>query len=170
MTKIAFIRQLSLHGAWADDQLLRVLTDAVEVPEQAWREFAHVLGAEEVWLARMEQRAPSLPVWPTISPQQCAALKDRLAGGYSALLASLSDADLDRDVTYATSDGRAFTNSIGDILAHVAMHGQYHRGKMNLLLRQGGITPAPVDVIAFIRGAPSATQASAAAREQSTNG
>jgi uncharacterized damage-inducible protein DinB len=134
----------------------------VGAPEEAWREYAHVLGAEEVWLARMEQRASNLPVWPTLSPQECSALKDTLASGYSALLTTLTDADLDRGVTYTTSDGRVFTNAIGDILGQLALHGQYHRGKMNLLLRQGESTPAPVDLIAFIRGAPAATQATAA--------
>jgi len=163
MTQLAFIRQLARHCAWADDQLFRALSDAVGVPEQAWSEYAHVLGAEETWLARMEGRASSLPVWPTLSPQKCAAFKDTLANAYSAFLATLSEDDLDRDVTYTTSDGRTFTNSIGDMLAQFALHGQYHRGKMNLLLRQGEFTPAPVDLIAFIRGAPAATQASAAA-------
>ena len=75
MTKIAFIRQLALHGAWADHQLFRAISDAVDAPEQTWREYAHVLGAEEVWLSRLEQRASSLPVWPTLSPQECADLK-----------------------------------------------------------------------------------------------
>ena len=89
--------------------------------------------------------------------------QDTLASGYSAFLATLSDDDIDRSVTYTTSDGRVFTNSVGDILAQVALHGQYHRGKMNLLLRQAESEPAPVDFIAFVRGAPAATQASAAA-------
>jgi uncharacterized damage-inducible protein DinB len=168
MTILNFIRQLSVHGAWADDLLFRALSDAGGAPEEAWREYAHVLGAQEVWLARMERRAPSLPVWPTLSPQECGALKDTLASGYAAFLTTLSEADLDRGVTYTTSDGREFTNTIGDILAQVALHGQYHRGKMNLLLRQAESTPAPVDFIAFIRGAPAATEATAAAREQST--
>jgi uncharacterized damage-inducible protein DinB len=162
MTITAFIRQLMLHCAWADDQLFRALSDAVGAPEESWREYAHVLAAEEVWLARMQQRASSLPVWPTLSPQECGTLKDTLARGYSAFLATLSDADLDHTVTYTTSDGRVFTNSIADILAQVALHGQYHRGKMNLLLRQGELKPAPVDLIAFVRGAPAATQATAA--------
>lgn len=38
------------------------------------------------------------------------------------------------------------------------MHGQYHRGKVNLLLRQADRTPAPTDYIAFVRGVPAARQ------------
>ena len=36
--------------------------------------------------------------------------------------------------------------------------GQYHRGKINLLLRQQQATPIPVDCIAFLRGSPAATR------------
>jgi uncharacterized damage-inducible protein DinB len=166
MTRLALIRQLSLHSVWADDQLLGALTRAPGEPEQAWREYAHVLGAAEVWLSRLEQRAARTPVWPTLSPQECIALKATLATAYAALLAQLTDDDLDRQVSYTTSDGRAFTNVVSDILMHVAMHGQYHRGKVNLLLRQVQSAPAPLDLIAFTRGAPAATETSAKAREQ----
>ncbi|MFQ5740386.1 MAG: DinB family protein [Acidobacteriota bacterium] len=38
---------------------------------------------------------------------------------------------------------------------------QYHRGKVNLLLRQAGHAPAATDFIAFVRGAPAATEATA---------
>jgi hypothetical protein len=38
----------------------------------------------------------------------------------------------------------------------VVLHGQYHRGKVNLLLRQEGEQPAPTDYIAFVRGVPAA--------------
>ena len=37
------------------------------------------------------------------------------------------------------------------------VHGQYHRGKVNLLLRQEGMSPVPGDFIAYVRGAPAAT-------------
>ena len=43
----------------------------------------------------------------------------------------------------------------------MALHGQYHRGKVNLLLRQGGHAPAPVDYVAFVRGVPAATEVTA---------
>jgi hypothetical protein len=36
------------------------------------------------------------------------------------------------------------------------LHGQYHRGKINLLLRQSGAEPAPADYISYVRGVPAA--------------
>jgi uncharacterized damage-inducible protein DinB len=115
-------------------------------------------------LSRVQQRERRVAVWPDLSPQECTALKAQLASEYAAVLAQLSEEDLDRPVSYMTTDGRAFTNSVGEILTHAAMHGQYHRGKVNLLLRQERLAPAPVDLIAFLRGAVTATEASAKAR------
>ena len=89
-------------------------------------------------------------------------LRTALIQGYTQLLDRLTDSALQQLVTYTTSDGREFTNTVGDILTHAALHGQYHRGKVNLLLRQHDAAPAPVDFIAYIRGAPAATQASSA--------
>ena len=68
----------------------------------------------------------------------------------------LRDEHLTRLVAYMTSQGRSFETAIGDILLHVALHSQYHRGKVNLLLRQSSAAPAPVDFIGFVRGVPAA--------------
>ena len=43
------------------------------------------------------------------------------------------------------------------MLLQVALHGQYHRGKINLMLRQAGLPPTPTDYISFARGVPAAT-------------
>jgi len=70
-------------------------------------------------------------------------------------------------VTYTNSAKREFSTALGDILVHVALHGQYHRGKVNLLLRENGLEPVPADFIAFVRGAPAATQRDAATAQMS---
>ena len=121
------------------------------------REFAHIIGSEETWLARLEQRTPRAPVWPDASLSELTDLIDAVHGGYRTFLSGLTEADLGRAVKYKNSAGDEYMNEVGDILLHVALHGQYHRGKINLLLRLSGRTPAPTDYIAFVRGAAAAT-------------
>jgi uncharacterized damage-inducible protein DinB len=154
------MQQLWRHAEWADDALVRALESALS-PADAWREYTHIIGAEEVWLARLEQREPRLAVWPSLSLGDVAQARVKIRQGYAALLERTDDEGLTRSVAYRTSDGRAFTSTVGDILMQVVLHGQYHRGKVNLLLRGAGAAPAPVDFIAFARGAPAATRASA---------
>ena len=61
------LRHLRDHMAWADDALLDALAGATSLPAEAAREFAHVLGAEENWLARLETRAPRTAIWPQVT-------------------------------------------------------------------------------------------------------
>jgi len=153
------VRRLWRHGAWADAALLAALRDVAHTPDvaPAWREYAHVLGAQEVWLSRLEQRPARAAVWPTLTPAEAEALAEELQAGYAAYVAALDGPALDRLVPYTNSAGQSFVTAAGDIQLHAAHHGQYHRGKVNVLLRQAGLEPVPTDYIAYVRGAPAAT-------------
>ena len=52
---LATVRKLWAHLAWADETLLRALDAGTPSPE-ILREYAHILGADEIWLARLERR------------------------------------------------------------------------------------------------------------------
>lgn len=151
------IRRLWAHLAWADALLLEALAAAPTHPAEALREYAHILGADEVWLARVEQRSPTAPVWPQVALEEIRTLAADIHAGYARYFAALDRRELARVVSYTNSAGDSFQNTVQDILLQVALHAQYHRGKINLLLRQAGMTPAPTDYIAFARGAPAAT-------------
>jgi uncharacterized damage-inducible protein DinB len=150
------LRHLRDHMAWADDALLNALATAAKTPDEAARELAHILGADETWLARLEGRVPRLAVWPEVSVASLRNLAGDVQLGYTRYLDALTEPDLHRMVSYTNSAGILFETSVRDILHQVFLHAQYHRGKVNLLLRQAGLTPAPVDYIAYIRGFPTA--------------
>jgi uncharacterized damage-inducible protein DinB len=152
---LSTITKLWAHLTWADGILLEVLR-AGPSPPGAVREYAHILGAEEIWLARLEQRASRTPVWPDLPVDQLESLAGMLHRNYRSFLQRLDDRALEQVVAYTNTAGKSFENSIQDILLHVALHGQYHRGKVNLILRQEGHSPAPTDYIAYIRGAAAA--------------
>src|SRR5690348_6858330 len=135
---ISLLRRLFDHAAWADAELRRALETVEAPPADALREYAHVLGADEVWLSRLEGRVPELKVWPEVTVADFSAWATRIADGYRVYLAQIDDAELKRVVKYTTSSGMALETPVIDILAHVALHAQYHRGKINLLLRQSG--------------------------------
>ena len=153
------IRSLLDHMAWADEQVLDSLRHPA-VPQRAVDLYAHVLGAEHVWLARLEQRAAVVAVWPVITLEDCARLARENRETFRAYVERLTSADLRRTVHYRNSRGDEFDTPIEDILVHVAMHGSYHRGQVALLVRDAGAEPRPTDFIAFVRGAPAATRAS----------
>jgi uncharacterized damage-inducible protein DinB len=159
MNLLEHVRLLWEHTFDADARLLAAI-EATEgdVPD-VLREYTHLIAAEETWLARIEQRPPRTAVWPDVSLADVRALRTQTEAGYRAYLAGLRDENLSAAVPYANSAGQSFTNTVADILLHVLLHSQYHRGKVNLLLRQAGHTPAASDFIAFVRGVPAATEA-----------
>ena len=148
------------HLSWADGRALAALRQAPADEPRARELLAHVIGAEGVWLARIEGRDPDLPVWPALTLDEIEAAARRVHAGYEALLARLAGnaAELSRMVHYRNSAGLEFDSSVGDILRHVALHGAYHRGQIALLARLGGFAPQPTDYIAWSRGAPAATR------------
>jgi uncharacterized damage-inducible protein DinB len=154
VTALEQLRRLWAHAEWADGLLLAALEQQPNPPAEALREYAHILGAEETWLSRLEGRAARAAVWP--EPEAVGELARSVRAGYAAYLTSLAESELDRGVAYVNSAGLAFTTPAMDILLQVMLHGQYHRGKINLLLRQAGLAPAPVDFISFVRGVPAA--------------
>jgi len=159
------IRRLWEHALWADAKLLEAVRNHEDSTELV-AEYAHIIGAHETWLARLQRRPPRAAVWPGGSVDEIEALWNETKARYAEYLDSLVPADLDTGDSYTNSAGQEFVTSIGDILVHVALHAQYHRGKVNLLLRQSGSEPAPTDYIAFVRGAPAATRESARRRSQ----
>jgi len=154
------LERLFAHLRWADGRTLAALRAAQAPPAKALELYAHILGAEHVWLARLNQQPAQLAVWPTGSPDELGALADANHAGFAALLAALDPAALEAEVPYTNSAALAFRSTRLDILLHVALHGCYHRGQVALLLRESGAAPLPTDYIAFVRGAPAATRGS----------
>jgi uncharacterized damage-inducible protein DinB len=153
------LERLFDHMAWADAKALAALRAAAGASDLAHAELAHVLGAEHVWLARLEGRPASVAVWPTLSIDECESLSRETRAAYRAFLDRQDDNTLERLVHYRNSAGAEFDTKASDILLHVALHGSYHRGKVAAALRQSGARPAPTDYIGFVRGVPAATRA-----------
>ena len=152
------LSRLFAHLGWADQSVVAALRQT-PTPAQDWLElFAHVLGCEHVWLARIKGREAQVAVWPTLTIDECASLAQANHQGYLDLLERVDPARLSTMIHYRNSAGREFDSTIEDILLHVCMHGSYHRGQIARSMRQGGAVPAPTDYIGYVRGVPAATR------------
>lgn len=147
------IRNMLDHQTWANQQLLAAMRDGQQDNKEALRLFRHVAIAEQVWITRMEgESSAGLVLWS--DDGQLDSIEELLANNarrYEAFLDGLTEDRLDDEVTYANQSGVPFHTSIRDILTHVALHGQYHRGQINRAIRQQDGTPAPMDYILYAR-------------------
>ena len=157
----AEIRELFAYDSWANARFFataEALTEA-ELRATAASSFpslrgtlGHIAGSEWIWLRRWRGESPDTqPTW--VSDATLAELKAQLAAieaDREALLAALTDADLDRPLEYRTLSGQAHADPLGGILRHVVNHSTYHRGQAATQLRQLGRTPPNTDLIAFL--------------------
>lgn len=144
-------RRLGRHGEWADARLLASARAATGDLGVVLRELAHIRGAEETWLSRIEGRPPRLPVWPTLTLDELAEVSPGLDAAMRALLERLTLDDLSRVISYTNSAGVAHDTPVGEIVVHLLSHGQYHRGKANAALRAIGAEVMAVDYIVWQR-------------------
>ena len=151
-------QKLFAHLKWADHHIMIALARTAAPPPRAIELFAHILGSEETWLSRIEARAAAVPVWPAPTVKDCEGLMPKVHDAWNRYMAKLTDAELERVVHYTNSAGKEFDSRVDDILTHVSLHGQNHRGQINAALRAAGAEPNAVDYIAFARGAPAATR------------
>jgi uncharacterized damage-inducible protein DinB len=140
------------HLNWANQRILETLQSMKGENQEVIRLFSHILFAEKVWITRLQGLDSSrLPIWSEVDIEVCADLVKQNNENLTTFLSSLSNTDLDKIISYSNSKGKEFKNSVRDILTHVALHGQYHRGQINSRLRADGFEPVNLDFITFVR-------------------
>lgn len=145
------IQHMFEHLYWANQRILETLQNC-KADEQQIRLFLHILCAEQVWITRLQGMDSSqLPIWSDGNLTDCINLSQQNVENYTMYLNQLEHTDLDNIIQYSNSKGEQFNSSIREILTHVALHGQYHRGQINMRLRQAGIEPVSTDYIVYVR-------------------
>jgi uncharacterized damage-inducible protein DinB len=112
--------------------------------------MGHIIGAEYLWLSRIESRPAELAVWPDLPIAECGRRLHDLA---ERLMKTVGDRShcLSEDVAYTNSKGETWSSTVEDILIHVTIHSAYHRGQIASDLRAAGQEPAYTDYIHAIR-------------------
>ncbi len=146
----AELRRHLRYDAWANRRLAGALTDE---HAEGCRLLAHVLAAQRVWLRRIrgDRAATTAETWPHLSAEEVRAFAHEIEADLGRFAAAVTAEGLQRVVPYQNSKGTAYETSVGDILAHVLLHGAYHRGQAAAALRAAGTAPPVTDFIAFVR-------------------
>lgn len=141
------------YELWANRRTLAAV-EAASDRGPTVRLFAHILAAQQAWLTRLRGNDSSgVAIWPTSNIKECRRTLDLLAQEIEAYLAELDEAGLMDSITYRNQTGAEFTNTPLDVLTHLGLHSQHHRGQIALQLRQLRQEPAVTDFIAYCREA-----------------
>jgi len=149
-------RRLASYDAWANKMTLRAIDrigEAVAGNERILKLLGHIMGAKEMWMARIRNEDTSkIEVWPMLAWPDVPL---RLAKVDAALIALVTQrADLKSPIRYKNSKGEAFENSIRDLVVHMVNHGTYHRGQLATAIKQAGGEPEFTDYVAWLRQFP----------------
>ncbi|MEO5926657.1 MAG: DinB family protein [Bryobacteraceae bacterium] len=151
-------QRLIRYTGWASR---KVLSAALQVPlEELERPnavshgsiagtLAHIYLADRVWLERITQANVPL-VWDA-SLSEAAEAWPGIQQGWEGWADSVTDAELDRSVSYKSIAGNVGQNKAGEIVTHVVNHATLHRGQVVGMLRQLGIKPPATDFIYYLR-------------------
>lgn len=155
-------RELVAYGCWANELMVTAVAGLSEEQfgvsvassfPSVGATLAHLVGAEWVWLRRwLGENPTSVPAW--VAKPNLADLKAQLAAveaERAGFLAGLTDAGLDRLVSYRNMAGQPYAEPLGDLIRHVVNHSTYHRGQMATQLRQLGVKPPTTDLITYLR-------------------
>jgi uncharacterized damage-inducible protein DinB len=137
------------YDVWANRETLRSLRKG-RPPARSLRWMGHIIGAEFLWLARLQDRPSELPVWPDLTLEQCETRIQELSGTLTTALTADSG-DLGRAVAYTNSKGEPWTSTVEEILTHLVIHSAYHRGQIASDVRSDGQEPAYTDYIHAVR-------------------
>jgi uncharacterized damage-inducible protein DinB len=142
----SMIRDLFEYHRWANRRLFDVAaalgeeTCAREVGPHfsvptLTRMFAHLYGADTVWLDRWTGAPAAVPPYPPLaSMAEVRRSWDALEARQRAFVDGLADADLQRPVEYKNTQGQAFRAPLGVLLQHVANHATHHRSEIATML------------------------------------
>ena len=155
------IRGLYAYHRWANRRLFNAAAalgeDAAgrEVGKQfsfptVRRMFAHLYGADWVWLMRWKGTSPTK--LPGGEIESLAALRetwDAVEEEQRAFIESLAPADLGRIVDYKNLEGKPFRLPLGPLLQHVANHATHHRSEIATMLTMIHGSPPPTDLAIY---------------------
>ncbi len=149
-----FLRMFA-YDDWANRECLAAMRAANSFPADALGRLAHILSAQKLWLERILKHPQSMPVWPSSTLDNCAALVDETSSAWRNYLARVANqfapGSLDDKVEYRNSKGELWSSRVEDILTHVLFHSTYHRGQIALQMRASGMEPAYTDFIHAVR-------------------
>jgi uncharacterized damage-inducible protein DinB len=158
---VQLLTTLYEYTAWARNRLLdaaqtlsaeQLHTGAPGVYGSIHDTLVHMAASQWMWLERIQGRSPQPPGGADFA--DLAALRawwDAQQAASLAYLAGLSDADLNRAISYTSANGQPYTRQVWHALMQVVNHQTEHRSQIATLLTQYGVEAPPTDLVVFLR-------------------
>ena len=109
--------------------------------------LSHTLNAQQIWNARILDEA-AVGVHQLWQFAEMAAFEE---ANFLQSVQIIEEQPLERKISYSNSKGHTFSNSVQDIVFHIANHFTHHKGQLVASFRRSGIAPPATDYIFYKR-------------------
>lgn len=152
MESLDSLRKLFEYDYWANQEALHSVGTINATAERALKVAGHIIGAQRVWLGRLEASDSAAPApWPLMSLEEAEAAIGEMHQRWKSFLSGLAPARLDEDLVHRNSKGMEFRVPVRDVLMQLVMHSAHHRGQIAAAVREAGGKPAATDYIVYAR-------------------
>ena len=152
MESLDSLRKLFEYDYWANQEALHSIATLNGAPERTLKVAGHIIGAQRVWLGRLEAPDATAPApWPLLNLEEASAAVSQLRQRWNSFLSNLTPERLDEDLVHRNSKGVEFRVPVRDILMQLVMHSAYHCGQIAAAVREAGGKPAATDYIVYAR-------------------
>ena len=152
MTTTNTIKNLSEYNIWANGKVLESFSWIEgEVPANSLHLFSHALNAQAIWIARITGTQSPVKVFQDHTLEECRRLHEQTSPKLAEIVANLTEEEMNREIQYTNTQGKAYSTKVLDILTHAFNHATYHRAQVARDLRQSGHEPINSDYITYVR-------------------
>lgn len=135
------------HHHYNQKVLDQLMENESQLPEKTIPLFSHMVNAHCIWNSRLTN-IPGVNLNEVRTLQECKLMD---TDNSAVTLNILESCNFKEVVEYKTSRGDAYSNTVQEILFHLANHTTHHRGQIVAQLRGIGVEPIITDYIFYKR-------------------
>ena len=164
MDQISMLERVFSYKAKANSEILaamRRFADASPAREIAIRVLNHTYAVDRIFAANLTGTAHG---YTSPNPGHAPSLEELSAAiktsdqWYINYVSLLDEARLGEPIDFTFTDGLPGRMSREEILMHVTVHGEYHRGQISLIMMQNSITPPGDGFTTFLHKTEASTR------------
>ena len=155
------VRTMYRYNAWANTRILDTAAQlsAEQLLARGGASFdsvrdtlVHAMSAQWIFLERWRGRSPRamLTAADFLDVPSIRRHWEGIEGETQAFIATLSDADLARDLEYTNTEGERWTYPLWQQMLHQVNHATQHRSEAAVMLTQSGHSPGWLDFLYYI--------------------
>jgi uncharacterized damage-inducible protein DinB len=162
--QISTLERVFSYKAKANQEILaamRQFDDASPAKEIAIRVLNHTYAVDRIFAANLRQAEHG---YNSPNPSQAPSLEELSAAiktsdqWYIDYVSRLDEAQLAERIDFTFTDGLSGRMSREEMLMHVTVHGEYHRGQISLIMMQNSIAPPGDGFTSFLHKAEASTR------------